>query len=78
MAAVKDVLRQLLCAARPSVMLSCRPAQATEVKVRGRHYSLTLEQDSRGSGQDRQTKGTGSTGIVINCFLGGEKEICNV
>nr|XP_046178854.1 C2 domain-containing protein 2-like isoform X1 [Oncorhynchus gorbuscha] len=31
-AAVKDVLRQLLCAAHPSVMLSCRPAQATEVK----------------------------------------------
>ncbi|KAK6317154.1 hypothetical protein J4Q44_G00125540 [Coregonus suidteri] len=31
-AAVKDRLRQLLCAVRPSVMLSCRPAQATEVK----------------------------------------------
>ncbi|KAK6322393.1 hypothetical protein J4Q44_G00071850 [Coregonus suidteri] len=31
-AAVKDRLRQLLCVVRPSVMLSCRPAQATEVK----------------------------------------------
>ncbi|XP_036793307.1 C2 domain-containing protein 2 isoform X2 [Oncorhynchus mykiss] len=31
-AAVKDRLRQLLCAVRPSIMLSCRPAQATEVK----------------------------------------------
>uniref|UniRef100_A0A4W5NHA9 C2 calcium dependent domain containing 2 n=1 Tax=Hucho hucho TaxID=62062 RepID=A0A4W5NHA9_9TELE len=31
-AAIKDRLRQLLCAARPSMMLSCRPAQATEVK----------------------------------------------
>ncbi|KAM4620835.1 C2 domain-containing protein 2 [Polymixia lowei] len=31
-AEVKDKLRQLLCAVRPSVLLSCRPAQATEVK----------------------------------------------
>lgn len=32
-AAVKEQLRQLLCATRPSVLLSCRPAQASEVKV---------------------------------------------
>ncbi|XP_062289531.1 LOW QUALITY PROTEIN: C2 domain-containing protein 2 [Scomber scombrus] len=31
-AAVKEQLRQLLCATRPSVLLSCRPAQASEVK----------------------------------------------
>ncbi|XP_067113239.1 C2 domain-containing protein 2 isoform X1 [Osmerus mordax] len=31
-AAVKERLRQLLCTVRPSVMLSCRPAQATQVK----------------------------------------------
>ncbi|KAM8742064.1 C2 domain-containing protein 2 isoform 1-T1 [Acanthopagrus schlegelii] len=31
-AAVTEQLRQLLCATRPSVMLSCRPAQASEVK----------------------------------------------
>ncbi|XP_027887993.1 C2 domain-containing protein 2 isoform X2 [Xiphophorus couchianus] len=31
-AAVKDQLRQLLCATRPSVLLSCRPAQASERK----------------------------------------------
>ncbi|KAM3869571.1 C2 domain-containing protein 2 [Diretmus argenteus] len=31
-AAVKEKLSQLLCAVRPSVLLSCRPAQATEVK----------------------------------------------
>lgn len=33
-AAITEQLRQLLCATRPSVMLSCRPAQASEVKVR--------------------------------------------
>uniref|UniRef100_M4AHF1 C2 calcium dependent domain containing 2 n=1 Tax=Xiphophorus maculatus TaxID=8083 RepID=M4AHF1_XIPMA len=31
-AAVKDQLRQLLCATRPSVLLSCRPAQASQRK----------------------------------------------
>lgn len=31
-AAIKEQLRQLLCATRPSVLLSCRPAQASEVK----------------------------------------------
>ncbi|KAM7374816.1 hypothetical protein PAMP_007453 [Pampus punctatissimus] len=31
-AAVKEQLRQLLCATRPSVSLSCRPAQTSEVK----------------------------------------------
>ncbi|XP_029303914.1 C2 domain-containing protein 2 [Cottoperca gobio] len=31
-AAMKEQLRQLLCATRPSVLLSCRPAQASEVK----------------------------------------------
>ncbi|XP_034405698.1 C2 domain-containing protein 2 [Cyclopterus lumpus] len=31
-AAVKEQLKQLLCATRPSVLLSCRPAQASEVK----------------------------------------------
>ncbi|XP_059208314.1 C2 domain-containing protein 2 [Centropristis striata] len=31
-AAVKEQLRQLLCATRPSVLLSCRPAQASEVQ----------------------------------------------
>ncbi|XP_070699956.1 C2 domain-containing protein 2 [Pempheris klunzingeri] len=31
-AAVKEQLRQLLCATRPSVLLSCRPAQASEAK----------------------------------------------
>ncbi|XP_068457331.1 C2 domain-containing protein 2 [Clinocottus analis] len=31
-AAVKEQLKQLLCATRPSVSLSCRPAQASEVK----------------------------------------------
>ena len=34
-AAVKEQLRQLLCATRPSVLLSCRPAQASDVKVSG-------------------------------------------
>lgn len=32
-AAVKEQLTQLLCATRPSVLLSCRPAQASQVKV---------------------------------------------
>ncbi|KAM9348748.1 C2 domain-containing protein 2 [Symphorus nematophorus] len=31
-AAITEQLRQLLCATRPSVLLSCRPAQASEVK----------------------------------------------
>ncbi|XP_067463507.1 C2 domain-containing protein 2 isoform X2 [Thunnus thynnus] len=31
-AAVKEQLRQLICATRPSILLSCRPAQASEVK----------------------------------------------
>ncbi|XP_056298361.1 C2 domain-containing protein 2 isoform X1 [Pseudoliparis swirei] len=31
-AAVKEQLTQLLCATRPSVLLSCRPAQASQVK----------------------------------------------
>ncbi|XP_031166548.1 C2 domain-containing protein 2 isoform X1 [Sander lucioperca] len=31
-AAIKEQLRRLLCATRPSVLLSCRPAQASEVK----------------------------------------------
>ncbi|XP_040006202.1 C2 domain-containing protein 2 [Xiphias gladius] len=31
-AAIKEQMRQLLCATRPSVLLSCRPAQASEVK----------------------------------------------
>ncbi|XP_071317701.1 C2 domain-containing protein 2 [Trachinotus anak] len=31
-AAIKEQLRQLLCATRPSLLLSCRPAQASEVK----------------------------------------------
>ncbi|XP_029030235.1 C2 domain-containing protein 2 isoform X2 [Betta splendens] len=31
-AAIKDQLRQLLCATHPTVLLSCRPAQASEVK----------------------------------------------
>ncbi|XP_029957485.1 C2 domain-containing protein 2 isoform X2 [Salarias fasciatus] len=31
-AAVREALRQLLCASRPSVLLSCRPAQPSEVK----------------------------------------------
>ncbi|XP_047462865.1 C2 domain-containing protein 2 isoform X2 [Mugil cephalus] len=31
-AAVKEQLTQLLCATRPSVLLSCRPAQASEVQ----------------------------------------------
>ncbi|XP_071754437.1 C2 domain-containing protein 2 [Centroberyx gerrardi] len=30
--AVKERMKQLLCAVRPSLLLSCRPAQATEVK----------------------------------------------
>ncbi len=34
-AAIKEQLRQLLCVTRPSVLLSCRPAQASEVKVSG-------------------------------------------
>ncbi|KAM6984288.1 C2 domain-containing protein 2 isoform 2-T2 [Tautogolabrus adspersus] len=32
-AAVKEQLKQLLCATRPSVLLSCRPAQASEVQA---------------------------------------------
>uniref|UniRef100_A0A3Q0R4E8 C2 calcium dependent domain containing 2 n=1 Tax=Amphilophus citrinellus TaxID=61819 RepID=A0A3Q0R4E8_AMPCI len=32
-AAIKEQLRQLLCVTHPSVLLSCRPAQASEVKV---------------------------------------------
>ncbi|CAN9501562.1 unnamed protein product [Ophioblennius macclurei] len=32
-AAVKEALRQLLCASRPSVLLSCRTAQPSEVKA---------------------------------------------
>ncbi|XP_038565038.1 C2 domain-containing protein 2 [Micropterus salmoides] len=31
-AAIKEQLRQLLCVTRPSVLLGCRPAQASEVK----------------------------------------------
>ncbi|XP_044077401.1 C2 domain-containing protein 2 isoform X3 [Siniperca chuatsi] len=31
-AVIKEQLRQLLCVTRPSVLLSCRPAQASEVK----------------------------------------------
>ncbi|AWP00477.1 putative C2 domain-containing protein 2 [Scophthalmus maximus] len=31
-AAIKQQLMQLLCATRPSVLLSCRPAQASEIK----------------------------------------------
>ncbi|XP_058484116.1 C2 domain-containing protein 2 isoform X1 [Solea solea] len=31
-AAIEEQLRQLLCATRPSVLLSCRPAQASEIK----------------------------------------------
>lgn len=31
-AAITEQLKQLLCATRPSVLLSCRPAQASEVK----------------------------------------------
>ncbi|XP_030601648.1 C2 domain-containing protein 2 isoform X1 [Archocentrus centrarchus] len=31
-AAIKEQLRQLLCVTHPSVLLSCRPAQASEVK----------------------------------------------
>ncbi|KAM6912040.1 C2 domain-containing protein 2 [Lycodopsis pacificus] len=34
-AAVQEQLRQLLCATRPSVSLSCRPAQASQVKEVG-------------------------------------------
>ncbi|XP_068577312.1 C2 domain-containing protein 2 [Cebidichthys violaceus] len=34
-AAIQEQLRQLLCATRPSVLLSCRPAQASEVKEAG-------------------------------------------
>ncbi|XP_030010555.1 C2 domain-containing protein 2 isoform X1 [Sphaeramia orbicularis] len=32
LAAVKEQLKRLMCATRPSVLLSCRPAQASEVK----------------------------------------------
>lgn len=32
-AAMKEQLKQLLCVSHPSVLLSCRPAQASEVKV---------------------------------------------
>lgn len=34
-AAIKEQLKQLLCATHPSLLLSCRPAQASEVKVSG-------------------------------------------
>ncbi|XP_031712787.1 C2 domain-containing protein 2 isoform X2 [Anarrhichthys ocellatus] len=34
-AAIQEQLRQLLCATRPSVLLSCRPAQASEAKEAG-------------------------------------------
>ena len=34
-AAIKEQLRQLLSVTRPSVLLSCRPAQASEIKVSG-------------------------------------------
>ncbi|XP_077403088.1 C2 domain-containing protein 2 isoform X2 [Vanacampus margaritifer] len=33
-AAVKEQLRQMLCATRPSVLLSCKPSQTSEVKER--------------------------------------------
>ena len=33
MAALKEKLKQLLCTVKPSVLLSCRPAQPTEVTV---------------------------------------------